>query len=508
MSKLWNFLKQKKVIAGIAVILVVIFFIARSGNKSAGDIQTDTIKKQDLKQTVLATGQVTSKTDLSLTFKSSGIIDRVNVKVGDAVKSGQILANLDQKDQVARLTQARGALKQAEANYQKVIDGASSEEVTVARVTLENAKKSLEDTKRQQQVLVDNAYKTLLNSGLEAVSASGNLNATAPTISGLYNSTQQGQYTIIQEGQSFYVTGLESVGNQSINTSVPVPLPLGTRGLYIQFPSNLGSSKDQWVVSIPNTKSSYYVANYNAYQSALETQRVQNQAAENAVASAQASLELKMAKARPAELDGANAQILSAQGQVQQAAADYENTLMRAPSDGTITKVDAKVGQQAVGSQPLVVLQDVGNLHVEANISEANIALVKTNQPVEITFDALGSDRKFKGTVQQIDPASTVVSGVVNYKVTVGLDKLDEIKPGMTANLNILAAEKNGVLSIPSRAIITDGGKKYARVITDAKKKTYKQVEVSTGLEADGGLVEITSGLENGQEVVTFIKTK
>jgi HlyD family secretion protein len=145
-------------------------------------------------------------------------------------------------------------------------------------------------------------------------------------------------------------------------------------------------------------------------------------------------------------------------------------------------------------------------LHIEANISEANIAAVRNNQSVEVTFDALGADRKFNAKVQGVDPASTLVSGVVNYKVTISLEKLEEVKPGMTANISILTGEKSGVLAAPLRAIISQDGKKFIRIITDPKKKIFEQKEVITGMEGDGGLVEIVSALEEGTEVVTFIK--
>ena len=169
--------------------------------------------------------------------------------------------------------------------------------------------------------------------------------------------------------------------------------------------------------------------------------------------------------------------------------------------------MDVKVGELATALKEAIILQDVSNLHVEANISEANIASVKVGQQVDTTFDALGLDRKFSGKVEAVDPASTVVSGVVNYKVTVQVDKLDEIKPGMTANLTILTGEKKGVLAVPTRAVLSKAdNSKVVRVVTDPKTKAYKEVVVTTGMEADGGLVEVLSGLNEGEEVVTFIK--
>ena len=80
------------------------------------------------------------------------------------------------------------------------------------------------------------------------------------------------------------------------------------------------------------------------------------------------------------------------------------------------------------------------------------------------------------------------------------------VKPGMTVNMTILVAEKHDALAIPYSAIINKNSKQYVRIIDNPKEKTYHEVEVKTGLQADGGLVEILSGLAEDQEVVTYIK--
>ena len=70
-----------------------------------------------------------------------------------------------------------------------------------------------------------------------------------------------------------------------------------------------------------------------------------------------------------------------------------------APMSGTITQVDIKVGEQAVPSQEVMILQNVNDLHAEADVSEANIATLQVGQPIDYTFDALGPDQHFAGKV-------------------------------------------------------------------------------------------------------------
>ncbi len=498
---------KKKIVWAVIIFLAVAFIsylIFKPKNNSA-NIQTEFVKKQNLKTTVLATGQVVSSTDLSLSFKTNGIVQNVKVKEGAKVRAGENLANLEQKDQVAALTTARGSLAQAQANYNKVLAGASNEDIEVAQVALDNAKTNVVSVQQQQETAVKNSYNALLNTSFQAVASTANVGSATVTISGTYTGQDQGIYKIIMynsgTGQKFQASGLESVDGDVKS----IPVPFGTRGLYIQF-SGTGYNNDSWTINIPNTLSASYIVNYNAYQAALKARDSAVSTAQNAVLSAQASLDFKKAQARPADLEVVQAQILSAEGQVQSALAVLDNTIIRAPADGTITSVDIKAGELASALKEALILQDVGSLHVEANVSEANIAQLQVGQKVDITFDALGPDRHFSGTLQVINPGATVVSGVVNYKVTASLSDTPGIKPGMTANMTVLVAQKDDVLAIPSRAVILQTDKKIVRVIDNAKKKTYHEVEVKTGLEADGGLVEVLSGLSEGQEVVTYIK--
>ena len=120
-----------------------------------------------------------------------------------------------------------------------------------------------------------------------------------------------------------------------------------------------------------------------------------------------------------------------------------------------------------------------------------------------ITLDAYGDDIKFNGKVTEIEKGETVIQDVVYYKVTITLDPTEQaIKPGMTANVKIVTAQKEDALSVPSRALIGNGHK-TARVLENGE---LKEIPVETGLKADGGLIEIISGLEDGQEIVVSVK--
>ena len=128
--------------------------------------------------------------------------------------------------------------------------------------------------------------------------------------------------------------------------------------------------------------------------------------------------------------------------------------------------------------QAVITLQNVNALHTEANVSESNVASLKIGQSVDYTFDALGPDKHFTGKILTIDPASTVISGVVNYLVKADLPNIPEVKPGMTVNMTILVATRTNALAVSSSAIINQNGNQYIRVIDDKVTKTYHQVQV------------------------------
>jgi len=189
------------------------------------------------------------------------------------------------------------------------------------------------------------------------------------------------------------------------------------------------------------------------------------------------------------------------------ARANLNDAIIVAPTDGTITKKNFSVGEQSSLTTPTLEMIGKTNLEIKVDIPESDIAKVQIGQEVEITLDAFGPDQIFKGQVVFVDPAETKIQDVVYYKVTVQFSEqtTEGIKPGMTANVTICTAKKDQVLVVPARAVKSQNGDKYVTVLIDAKKNTTEDKTVTVGLKGNEG-IEIVSGLETGEEVVTFIK--
>ena len=246
---LWvkNLFKKKRAWAILIIAIIFLVFLFKPSAPSES-VVLDTVKYIDLKQTVLATGQVTSSTDLSLSFNTSGTVKSLRVKVGDVVKKGDILATIDQGSVLGSLTSARGALAAAEARLKRIQE---NEEVALAQV-------NLDQTKSIQGTLVKNAYHKLLNSTIEAVADYGEDNYTAPVISGSYRLEKEGDIILNTYSERYSsgadITRFKTYGLvDTIGTiSVSSPQPIGNSGLYVSFPEDTDLNVSKWIISIPN----------------------------------------------------------------------------------------------------------------------------------------------------------------------------------------------------------------------------------------------------------------
>ena len=208
------------------------------------------------------------------------------------------------------------------------------------------------------------------------------------------------------------------------------------------------------------------------------------------------------------------AKIKQAQAALDSVKNQINNSIIRAPINGTIIKVDYEVGEQAQAATPVISMLAKNHFEIEVLVSEADIAKVKINDPAEITLDAFGEDIKFAGKVYFIEPAETEVQDVIYYKVVVEFANdanlrqftPNNIKSGMTANVIITTAEKKNVLIMPSRAVIErNGGDKIVRVLVNG---VINEALVKLGLRGDEGMIEVLSGVKEGDVVVTFVKEK
>ncbi len=336
-NKIIKILEYPKVVIPVTLIIVAVigFFVYKSVGYGP--------KAIDLGQTVgLSENQIKDGEVVDLAFPKTGRVNAVYVKQGDTVKKGQILANLD-------FTDVRGALEIAKANYQKTINGATGVDIDVARAAVETAQVNFDTVTKQQNLAVESAYRNLLNSTPEAI-PQGNVDSyVAPVISGNYISNTAGDINInvynTLSGAIFSVSGIADGENKNANTTTPQPI--GNSGLFIKFSPTTSMNISNWIIQIPNKKAGNYISNYNAYQSALETQKRLGDIAKANLDQAKAILLQKVSSARPEDVAVATGALAVAQGA-------YDNDFIYAPADGVVTVVNLGVGEIAAANSRVI----------------------------------------------------------------------------------------------------------------------------------------------------------
>lgn len=175
-------------------------------------------------------------------------------------------------------------------------------------------------------------------------------------------------------------------------------------------------------------------------------------------------------------------------------------TVLVSPIDGVITAVNGEVGEIAKPETIVVSIMSSDALHIEVDIPETTIANVAVGQTARITLDAFDGGIEWSGKVSIMDPAESIRGGAVYYRATVLFDEEDDrIRPGMTANVWIKTAVAENTLSVPMSAVQAKDGKKIVQVL---EGEQTAEKEVTIGIKDDAGMIEIVSGLSQGEQVI------
>lgn len=185
---------------------------------------------------------------------------------------------------------------------------------------------------------------------------------------------------------------------------------------------------------------------------------------------------------------------------------ETEKSSLVAPIDGTLSKLDLRVGETVTAGRVIGRVSGTQSFVLKADVPEADIAKITLGKSAEVTFDALSSDEKFRATVISIEPSSTVIQDVIYYTVTFDLPEQDtRLKEGMSADIDVMISERKQVLVVPYRALGREGARVFVEVAQSGVSSERRYIE--TGVEGDDGLTEVLSGLNDGEQVIVS-KTK
>jgi HlyD family secretion protein len=227
---------------------------------------------------------------------------------------------------------------------------------------------------------------------------------------------------------------------------------------------------------IPQTSvRTYLIRTPRGYEYRTKTKSFKGPAPEDWIIEAENDLALKKAELEEAQRTfdrlsaGNKAEIAAAQARVEAAKATLNLARVISPFAGTVTESHVLPGDQVSAGATAFRLDNLSSLLVDLKVSEVDINNVSIGQPVTLTFDAI-LGREYHGAVVEMTQAGTSEQGVVNFTVTVELTDADsDVKPGMTAGVNIVVQELKDVLLVPNRAVRLVDGKRVVYLLVDSQ---------------------------------------
>jgi len=430
MKKIGNIIHNPKLVAKISVVTALIvgvigfIYINKGPEYEFAEAKAGTIQGSwGLSSSTNNLGQ-----NLTLSFLSSGIIESVNVKVGDSVNKGQVLATLDAGNTLGALTQAKAAYSSALANYNKLVKGATNEDVAVTSAAYETAKTNLDHSK---EILV----QAINNSFVTAVNTTNNINQC---FDNPYGNFPQ----LILDGMVISDVNLQNkieIGRIPFNSMLS-SWEKSVSGVSVDSDldslANLSQKNLNSVASYVDDLKMLFIEKATAnpgYEKTLETNKsmlistrssVANQisalisaiqsvsSAKTMLSQSQASYALKTSSARSEDVAIAEAQMNNAYGAMQIAESAYNNRIITSPGEGNVNAVYISVGQMASPNAPAINLS--GKI-VTKNISVMipNNSIIEKGGKYYVLLKNGGDVEKREITIGESDSVNTeVLSGL------------------------------------------------------------------------------------------------
>jgi len=484
--------------AAVSLALTVAAVTAACGSTAPAP-PTSRVERGQVSTKVSASGALAAVSSQNLGFAKAAQLIELDVKVGDSVRAGQVLAREDPfsfqqivNQQAAQLNQQVALLDKAVRSPQVHGDGRSVDQL----------KRVLDATKDNGDAIHDKDQNAVFHARQTLRFAQQQLQVA-----------RQALYTC----QHPMVPPVVPPDCSSQQTQVDTAY--GGTGGVLQAKTAYDSAKH--TLDVDDTASR--TANENARNSVITAQNTLNsdRSDKSPNIAAQAAL-------------AANYRALLANAQ-----RDLDNTVLYAPVAGTISSITGAVGEYLgngsgtsalapgtdatipgvgaaatsdqssasatgapsatrPGGSSFMVINNINTFQVVVPFEESDAAKVAPNQKVQVTFDAL-PDLTRDGTVLSIAPGGVDISGVTNYYATILLTDTDpRLKTGQTAETGVLVADLENVLVVPNSAVIKQGGRSFVNIPGPDGKPT--QAPFQPGLVGDDN-TQVLSGLTEGQEI-------
>ena len=539
--------KIKLIITAIIFLAVFagIFVLAFNKNQN-GKYQKVKVEKGNITQTVSVTGKVVPLREISLSFQKNGVVEKIFKDVGDKVKNGEKIAELNSDDVLSKISEAEADLIAQKETLRQMEKGAKKEDIELAKEKIEKAKTELERAKidfqkeeKKEKAYLNDYYASGASTAQEGLSTvlsaiytltdiqynhfndnsleSNNLaGAKATVLYLLFGEYNNGRWSndFISQKDSGLKREIEKLSNNEQESEEILPK---LNNLLWQLKSTLGkvltsklSSGEKTDLKTAKTNTASEIKSVSTAEQNIAKQKALNQSslssyqtvvkkAEKSLSLAEKEYQLTISKATNEEINKQKALIDKAEANL----AYYQDQLLKSsiysPIEGIVSYKGIKEGETAqVGKTAFVVMTN-NNLEAEVYVPETDINKISVGNSAKATFDALPNETLYM-TVIKIDPAQKIIDGVATYKTTLVFKKeSNEIKPGMTVDLEIIGKRKNNVLVIPWATVIRKDDKNF---VYSLNKNGVGLKEIRTGIVGENGKVEVVRGLKKNDEII------
>ena len=545
-KKFWKKVSSHKIIFGLLILFIsagVFSYTYRQQREQAPGYRLGTAERTTLVTSVSGSGQVNVAEQVDISPVLGGTVASLSVAKGDMVKAGALLASLAASEAARSVHEAQTALETARLDLEKTLEPTDTLTILGAENALAEMNESKQRAERNVLDAYDDAFTDLSNAfidlpgvmvGIDAILFNNTINPQQNNIDSYDNMVRA--YT---DGIDFYKNAasqayqktrkaydanfahysqttrassqqsIDAVLSETIATAREMTEAIKSIQSLLNFVEDTLTQKDR---TVPAAVTSFqadllsYASSANSALSSLASIQRTILTERESIVSLERNIEeqeLSLAELRqdPDVLDIRSKELTIQQRQnsLMSAQQNYTDYFIRAPFDGVIAEVAARVGD-SVGIGTVLMTLITEQQVAEIFLNEVDVAKVHVGQKVTITFDAI-EELTTTGEVADIDTIGAATQGVVNYGVLITFDVQDErVKPGMSLAVNIITNSKPNVLVVPSAAIKSQGGNSYVEVMESGATVPTRTV-VAVGLSNDTD-TEIISGLSGDEQIV------
>lgn len=514
-------IKKRWLIPAAAVLAVLILGAvvlmrgrAKRASAEGAAVRTAEVTRQDITATLSASGTLSPKDTYSITSMAEGEVVEAAFEEGDQVTEGQVLYRIDATSMDSRLNSAKNSLERAQESYDSAVEDYNEALSKYSGNTYKSTKAGYIKTlyieagdKVSGNTQIADLYNDsvmrirvpFLNTEAAAIVPGENailtLSDTLEQIAGVVKSVSSMDETLDGGRLVRYVT-IETANPGGLTTTMTATAIVG----------NFISSGDGTFEPTVDTVLSADLSSSVEVASVLV-----NEGDYVSVGSALFAMETRSAKdlidSYKNSMDSAESQLESAQSSLDSTQETYDDYTITAPISGTVVTKNVKVGdnvQNGSSASTLAVIYDLSSLTFQMNIDELDISQVSAGQEVQVTADAFENE-VFSGTVTNVSMEGTSSNGVTYYPVTVTLNELGNLLPGMNVDGVIVVDSAEQALAVPADAL-QRGNVVYVKddSVAEAQGRVpagFREVQVETGV-INSDYVEIVSGdLQEGDQV-------